>query len=96
VLNQAPHHEDIWVWLHTFLTSALDGGEWSTSCLSYFTSRERALGTQWIGSWMGPTASLGMVVRKKESLALPEIKSPLFIPQPSHCADSATWLLWVS
>jgi len=36
VLNQPSHHEDLWrmeMYLHTFLTSALDGGEWSVSRL---------------------------------------------------------------
>jgi hypothetical protein len=30
------------VYLHAFLTSALDGGEWSDSRPSRFTSRERS------------------------------------------------------
>jgi len=29
------------VWLHSFLTSALDGGEWSASCTGCFTLGER-------------------------------------------------------
>jgi len=29
-------------WLHTFLTLALDGGEWSGSCPGCFTLQERA------------------------------------------------------
>jgi hypothetical protein len=32
-----------------FLTSALDGGEWSASRLCHFTPGERAPGTHWIG-----------------------------------------------
>jgi hypothetical protein len=32
-----------------FLTSALDGGERSTSSPGHFTPRERAAGTHWIG-----------------------------------------------
>jgi hypothetical protein len=35
---------------HTFLTSTLDGGEWSASRLGRFTPREKAPGTHWIGS----------------------------------------------
>jgi len=31
------------LWLHAFLTSALYGGEWSASCLSYFTPGEKSL-----------------------------------------------------
>jgi len=33
------------VYLHAFLISALDGGEWSASRPDRFTSRERAPGT---------------------------------------------------
>jgi hypothetical protein len=40
--------------LHAFLTSALDGGEWSASSPDRFTLRERAPGTHWIGGWVGP------------------------------------------
>jgi hypothetical protein len=35
--------------VHAFLTSALDGGEWSASRPSHFTPRERASGTHRIG-----------------------------------------------
>jgi len=44
--------------LHTFLTLGLDGGEWSASHTDRFTPRERALGTLWIGGWVGPRAGL--------------------------------------
>jgi hypothetical protein len=33
------------VWSHVFLTSALDGGEWSASRLCRFTSGEKTTGT---------------------------------------------------
>jgi hypothetical protein len=46
------------VYLHVFLTSALDGGEWSASHLPRFTTRERAPGTIWIGGWLGSIAGL--------------------------------------
>jgi hypothetical protein len=51
--------------VHTFLTSALDGGEWSTSRPGRFTPRERAPGTHWIGGWVGPRAVLDAVVERK-------------------------------
>jgi hypothetical protein len=35
--------------LHAFLTSALDGGEWSASRPGRFIPRGRAPGTHWIG-----------------------------------------------
>jgi len=43
------------------LTSALSGGEWSTSRPGRFTSRERAPSTYCIGGWMGPGAGLDLV-----------------------------------
>jgi len=42
------------VQLHAFLTSALDGGEWSVSRPGRFTPRKRAPGAHWIGGWVGP------------------------------------------
>jgi hypothetical protein len=50
---------------HAFLTSALDGGEWSVSRAGGFTPKERALGTHWIGGWVGPRAGLDPVVKSK-------------------------------
>jgi hypothetical protein len=49
------------------LTSALDGGEWSSSRPVRFTPRERAPGTHWIGGWVGPRAVLDAVVKRKIS-----------------------------
>jgi hypothetical protein len=50
--------------LHTFLTSALDGSEWSVSCPSCFTPRIRALVTHWIGGWEGLRTWGGRARRK--------------------------------
>jgi len=36
-------HGTIEIWLHAFLTSALDGDEWSASRPDYFTCGERPL-----------------------------------------------------
>jgi hypothetical protein len=47
------------------LTSALQGGEWSASRPGRFTPRERDPGTHWIGGWVGPTAVLDAVVKRK-------------------------------
>jgi hypothetical protein len=38
----------MYVLLHAFLTSALDGSEWSASRSDRFVSRERPPGTHWI------------------------------------------------
>jgi hypothetical protein len=51
--NRAPRHEGVlgermYSYTHS-LTSALDGGELSTSRPGRFTPRERAPGTHWIG-----------------------------------------------
>jgi hypothetical protein len=53
------------VWIHIFLTSALDGGEWSTSRPGRFTHRERDPGTHWIGGWVNPRAGLDDVEKRK-------------------------------
>jgi hypothetical protein len=52
------------VYLYGFLLSALDGGEWSTSGPSRFTSREIDPVTHRIGGWVGPTAGLDAVVKR--------------------------------
>jgi len=53
------------VQLHVFLTSALDGGEWSASHPGRFTTRERAPGIHWIGGWVDPRAVLEAEVKRK-------------------------------
>jgi hypothetical protein len=53
------------VQLHAFLTSALHGGEWSDSRPGRFIPRERVPSKHWIGGWVGPTAGLDAVVKRK-------------------------------
>jgi hypothetical protein len=72
----APCHEGVlgeWRYssMHS-LTSALAGGEWSVSCPGHFIPRERAPSTCWIGGWVGPRASLDMVVKRKITSPLQE------------------------
>jgi len=50
---------------HIFLTSALDGGEWSTSRPGRFIPRETAFCTDWIGDCVGPRVGLDTVVKRK-------------------------------
>jgi hypothetical protein len=50
-----------------FLTSALDGGEWSASRPGRFAQGERAPDSNWIGGWMGPRAGLNAVEKRKSS-----------------------------
>jgi hypothetical protein len=64
------------VYLHTFLTSALDGGEWSASRPGLFTPRERASGTHWTGGWVGLRASLNAMVKRKKFPAPAGIRTP--------------------
>ena len=42
------------VQLHSFLTSGLEGGDWSDSNTERFTSGERAPGRRWLRVWVGP------------------------------------------
>jgi hypothetical protein len=62
------------VWLHPFLTSALDGDEWSASRPRHFTCGERAPGAYRIGGWVGPRASLDAEAKRKKSVPLPGIE----------------------
>jgi hypothetical protein len=64
--------------LHAFLTSALDGGEWSASRPGRFTPRDRAPGIHWIGGWVGPRAVLDTGGEEKNSQPLPGIEPPPF------------------
>jgi hypothetical protein len=51
-------YEEVDVWIHIFLPSALSGGEWSVSRPGRFTPRERAPGTNWIWGWVEPRAGM--------------------------------------
>jgi hypothetical protein len=55
----------------TFLTLALEGGEWSASRPGRFTPGEIATGAYWLG-WVGPRAGLD-AVEKRKILPLPGI-----------------------
>ena len=58
------------VQLHSFITSALDGGEWSTSSPGRFTPGERNLCTL-NRSLSGPRAGLDVLEKRKISCTLP-------------------------
>jgi hypothetical protein len=69
------------VQLHAFLTSALDGGEWSRSRPGRFIPGERASDINWIGVWVSPRSSLERW--RAEKFSVPDRKrTPVF--QPSH------------
>jgi hypothetical protein len=59
--------------IHVLLTSALIKGESSASHPGRFTPEERAPGTHWIGSWVGPRAGLDDVEERK-LLTLPGLE----------------------
>jgi hypothetical protein len=68
--------------VEAFLTSALDGGEWSASRSGRFTPREIAPGIHWIGGWVGPRAILEDVVKRKIPSPRRESKTRTPIVQP--------------
>jgi hypothetical protein len=53
-----------------FLTSALNGGDWSDSLPGHFIPSEKASDTLYTGSWVGPI--------EEEYLALREIEPGFF------------------
>jgi hypothetical protein len=56
---------------HSFLTSVLDGSEWSASRPGpHFAPGERTPCTHWTGSWVGPRAGLDTEARGKILLSL--------------------------
>jgi hypothetical protein len=77
-------YEGVDVQIHIFLTSALVGGEWSTSRLGRFTPGERApAGTHWIGGWVDLRDGLDDL-QKRKFLTLPGLElQPLGRPARS-------------
>jgi hypothetical protein len=64
-----------------FLTSALDGGEWSASRPCRFTPAETVPTTHWIGGWVDPRG--GMDTVDKNLLPLHRIESR-FLGRPAR------------
>jgi hypothetical protein len=71
------------VYIHIFLTSALDGDEWSASHPGRFTPKEIVPGSHWIGGWVGPRSGLENVERKFLTLSGLELR-PLDRPARSQ------------
>jgi hypothetical protein len=74
---------------YSFITLALDGGEWSASYPAAFIPGERTPGTHWAGGCMGPRAGLDTEARRKILLPLPGIKhrSPVVQSIARHYTD---------
>jgi len=63
----------------------LDRCEWSASLPGRLTPGEGASGTHWLGGWLGPTAGLDAVAKRKKSLPFLEIEPRSSSPKPSRC-----------
>jgi hypothetical protein len=88
--NLAPRHVGV-LGSGDMLPRILDLGtrwRWVVSFTpGHFTPRERAPGTHWIGSWMGPRAGLDTVLKRK-------IPSPCRTQTPDHPARSPALYHW--
>jgi len=73
--------------LYSFLTSVLDGGEWSTLRPGGFN-----LWIHWRGGWVGPRAGLNDF--DKNFLPLPGLNPGLSSQQPSHYTDYSNKTTW--
>jgi hypothetical protein len=92
------HIGGVEVWLYAFLTSALDGSEWSASCPSHFTRRDRATGTHWIGGWISPRAGLDIVVKRQIPTPCWDSNPPIIQSLVQHYTIELTcllvWMWW--
>jgi hypothetical protein len=52
------------VYIHVYLTSALDGAEWSDSRPGHFTSDERAPVAHFVRGWVGPRAGVDAFAKR--------------------------------
>jgi hypothetical protein len=75
----------------------LDLGNWGMWVVS-FTPRERAPGTHWIGSWVGPRAGLDAMEKRKIPSHRREsnLRTPIVQPVASLYTDLATEALLVT
>jgi hypothetical protein len=78
-----------------FMTSALDGGEWSASRLCCFTPWIRALDSRWTEGWVGPSFCLeAMNNRKILHCREPKPGCPTRSPslyRLSYCDSTQKW-----
>jgi hypothetical protein len=69
------------------VTSALVGGEWSTSRPGRFTPGEGAPSTCWMGGWVGPRADLDNVEKILDPTGTPNSDPPVVQPVTSRYTD---------
>jgi len=60
-------HGEVQIYLHVFLTLAVDWGEWSAWKPQPFYPGERVLSTHCIGGWVGLRAALDMGIEPHSS-----------------------------
>jgi hypothetical protein len=65
-----------------FLTSTLDGDEWSASRPSHFTLREIAPGTHWMEGWVSSRAGFHVMEKRKIPFLCRESKLDSSVAQP--------------
>jgi hypothetical protein len=68
---------------YAFLTSALNGGDWTASCTGRFSPGDRYNGNHWIGGWVVPRAGIdryGGCGEEKNALPLTEIETRFLGP----------------
>jgi hypothetical protein len=65
-----------WKYIPSFLTSELDGAEWSALPTIALPTEKRAPDTHWLGSWVGPKA----VIEGEKSLASARNQTPAVQP----------------
>jgi hypothetical protein len=83
------------VWLHTFLTSAIDVGVVSFTPLPLYP-REIDRDTHWIGGRIGPLADLDAVLKRKNSQPLSGLELPIIQPIAQHYTTEFYWILIIT
>jgi hypothetical protein len=74
--------------LHAFLTSTLNGSNWSASYIGHLTPGKSLSSTHWIGGWLDPRAGLDATVKRKKSLPFSCLES-----NPGHPAHDLVTIL---
>jgi hypothetical protein len=83
VLNEVPHHEDVWRRgnIASCILNLGNGWRWVVSfTLRPLYSRGESTGTHWIGGWVSLRVGLNAVTKEIKSLTLPGIEHRSFRP----------------